>query len=300
MEQNNRYVLYRHYLRYNWRVPEIKFLLKISRPRFWIYVFGPYLIGLVAAAQDATAIIRFESVLFGIYFLFPANLLVYGINDIFDYETDKLNPKKQNYETLVTPDYRLKLVLYICLFNLPFLITALFYPLPYIEALFGFLFFSIFYSAKPIRAKTKPLLDSLFNILYVFPGVCSYVLISGEFPPFLPVLGAGLWTMAMHAYSAIPDIDADREANINTIATFLGVVGTLGFCLICYSFSSLISYQFIGFPGILLGLCYFSMVFASFVLKKSERIFEVYRLFPILNTVTGFILFWTIAYPKFI
>jgi 4-hydroxybenzoate polyprenyltransferase len=33
-------------------------------------------------------------VLLMIYFTYPANLLVYGVNDIFDYETDKLNAKK--------------------------------------------------------------------------------------------------------------------------------------------------------------------------------------------------------------
>jgi 4-hydroxybenzoate polyprenyltransferase len=35
-----------------------------------------------------------QVLLFGLYFLIPANIRIYGINDIYDYETDKLNPKK--------------------------------------------------------------------------------------------------------------------------------------------------------------------------------------------------------------
>lgn len=42
-------------------------------------------------------------IVFGVYFLFSANLWIYGVNDIYDYETDKLNPKKSEYEALVHP-----------------------------------------------------------------------------------------------------------------------------------------------------------------------------------------------------
>ncbi|HBE82737.1 MAG TPA: lycopene elongase, partial [Blastocatellia bacterium] len=48
-------------------------LLKISRPRFWVYVFGPYLVGLAAAAASANDLLRPGSIVFGLYFLFPAN-----------------------------------------------------------------------------------------------------------------------------------------------------------------------------------------------------------------------------------
>jgi hypothetical protein len=64
--------------------------------------------------------------------------------------------------------------------NLIFLV-----PLMYLElsrggflvslSLLGFLFFGIFYSAPPIRAKEIPFLDSFFNILYVFPGIAAYL-----------------------------------------------------------------------------------------------------------------------------
>ncbi|MEO7673038.1 MAG: lycopene elongase, partial [Pyrinomonadaceae bacterium] len=71
-----------------------------------MYLFGPYIIGLAAGASTRWELLSFGNIVFGLYFLFPANLLIYGINDIFDFETDKLNPKKQEYEALVQPGDR--------------------------------------------------------------------------------------------------------------------------------------------------------------------------------------------------
>ena len=52
--------------------------------------------------------------------LLRRNLLIYGVNDIYDYETDKLNEKKNTYETLVTPGLRSKLWLAIFVSNFAF------------------------------------------------------------------------------------------------------------------------------------------------------------------------------------
>jgi lycopene elongase/hydratase (dihydrobisanhydrobacterioruberin-forming) len=96
-------------------------VLRISRPRFWIYELGPFMIGILGglltyvlmvqggASTYAIAEIGLGPVtsvaeifrnhwvsimIFAVYFLISANIRIYGINDIYDYETDKLNPKK--------------------------------------------------------------------------------------------------------------------------------------------------------------------------------------------------------------
>jgi len=48
--------------------------------------------------------------------------------------------------------------------------------------------------------------------------------------------------MAMHAYSAIPDIQADTEAEIKTVATLYGKTGTLIFCIVCYLLAIILSF----------------------------------------------------------
>jgi lycopene elongase/hydratase (dihydrobisanhydrobacterioruberin-forming) len=211
-----------------------KNLLKISRPRFWIYIFGPYLVGLAAGIQVPDDLLRAETIIFGLYFLLPANLLIYGVNDIYDYETDRRNPKKAEYETLVSPETRWPLTLAIFGINLPFVSVALYLESAAALSIALFLFFSIFYSAPPIRAKAKPVIDSIFNVLYILPGIFAFQMASGAVPPISIIAAGWLWSMAMHAFSAVPDTRADREAGISTVATFLGRSGTLVFCSFLY------------------------------------------------------------------
>ena len=277
----------------------IQFLLKVSRPRFWLYVFGPYIVGLAAGAATREDFVRIENLVFGLYFLLPANLLIYGINDIFDFETDRLNPKKAEYEMLVRPESHRRLSAWITLLNLPFVVAGYSLSPRTLPALVGFVFFSVFYSAPPIRAKAIPIVDSVFNILYVFPAVFAYQMMTGSFPPWKVIVAAGLWTLAMHAFSAIPDIDADREAKVNTVATVLGKNGTLLLCLISYLASAGLAFQYLGIWVVLPAAVYAALIGFSWASKNGEGVFRIYQRFPIVNAVVGFALFWVIAWPKF-
>jgi 4-hydroxybenzoate polyprenyltransferase len=279
-------------------MPQIGFLFRVSRPRFWIYIFGPYLVGVAAAAAGRYDFLRADALIYALYFLLPANLLIYGVNDIFDYETDRLNPKKEGYEELVRPAERSPLITAILILNLPFLIATFFIAPTALIAQAGFLFFSIFYSAPPVRAKTKPILDSAFNILYVFPGIFAYKMISGNFPPLTIVAAAGLWTMAMHAYSAVPDIEADREANVPTVATFLGARVTLIFCLGLYVASAALAFKYLGAVSVVIAIIYVGMIVASLLQTDREKLFAIYRRFPLLNAGIGFAIFWFVAIKK--
>jgi len=270
-------------------------LLRISRPRFWIYLLGPYLIGSILTVDTTQLIFQWQFWLGFIYFTFPANLLIYGVNDIFDYETDKLNPKKIEYETLVTPKERIRLWLFILATNIPFILALyLINPLTSMGIL-GFLFLGIQYSALPIRAKARPFLDSLFNILYIFPGIIGYSLFALSLNlDYRLLISAGLWTMAMHTYSAIPDIKADKKSNTPTIATVLGSKLTLLYCFICYTLSGILLAQFSIPLGIGIAIIYGFMIGLSYN-QNSARIFKLYTYFPLLNAIIGFILFWSIV-----
>ncbi|MEP6944597.1 MAG: prenyltransferase [Acidobacteriota bacterium] len=285
-------------------MPNLRFLLRVSRPRFWFYTLGPFLIGLVSAVADKRELLDWRVFVFILFFTLPANLLIYGINDIFDYETDKLNPKKAGYEILVQPKAHRSLIFWICLLNVPFVLAVCFFSPTALPSLAGFLFFSIFYSAPPVRAKVFPFLDSIFNVLYFFPAAFAYQMLTGSFPPVPVVFAAGLWTMAMHAYSAIPDIKADKEAGLHTIATQLGDSGTHLFCMTCFAISFAIGAMFIPpssrFAPILgvAALLYLVLIFVSYRNNQEEDL-SIYRFFPYLNTASGFLLFWSIAWPKF-
>ena len=226
-----------------------------------------------------------------LYFTLPANLLVYGVNDIFDYDTDCANAKKTGYESLVPPDERSALWRAIALYNLPFL-PLLFWVSPAALISFcGFAFFGITYSAPP-RFKTKPLLDSTSNVLYIFPGVFAYFLVGGSH--FKPLLfgAAWCWAMAMHAYSAVPDISADKSNGLNTIATWLGFRGTIIFCLCLYLAAAALSFATLHTLSLLLGAVYASLMLFSLSRRDEADLLRVYRWFPLVNTLCGMALFF--------
>ena len=60
-----------------------------SRPLSWVNTAFPF-----AAAYVLTAGVDITLVIGAIYFLIPYNLAMYGINDVFDYESDLRNPRK--------------------------------------------------------------------------------------------------------------------------------------------------------------------------------------------------------------
>lgn len=279
-------------------MPSLRFLLRVSRPRFWIYVFGPYLIGIVAGASSRPDLLSAGVIAFALYFLFPANLLIYGVNDIFDFETDKLNPKKQDYEALVQPGDHRGLFAAILLLDLPFIIAAFFLNTVVLFAMGGFLLLSIFYSAPPFRAKSIPIVDSMFNALYFLPGVFGYGLMTGSLPPATVMTAALLWTMAMHAYSAIPDIQADTEAGLETVATLLRREGTLLFCSACYLLSAILAFRYLGILAGILGIVYLSLMAASLFTRKTGGVYRIYRYFPLVNSACGFLLFCYAAIEK--
>lgn len=279
-------------------MPDLRFLIHVSRPRFWLYVLGPYLVGIAAGADTAEGLFRWDVLIFALYFLFPANLLIYGINDVFDFETDRRNPKKSEYELLVRPESHRSLLRWVAIVNIPFIVAAYFIAPQAIPSLGGFIFFSVFYSAPPIRAKAIPIADSAFNILYVFPAAFAYQMITGWFPPLILFAAAWLWTIAMHAYSAIPDIAADREAGVPTIATLLGSGGTHLFCGVCYAAACILSVTHLTWLSALGGLIYVPLMRFSDLAEYPQGVLSIYKFFPIINAIFGFALFWYVAWPK--
>jgi len=269
---------------------KLKTILSISRPRFWVYEFGTFSFGALAAFTPFSELLAFPVLFFAFYFLIPANILIYGINDIFDYETDKLNPKKNEYEKLLEPKNQKKVWYWIIFTNLPFIIGAFWLPFPALISFFIFIFFASFYSAKPIRAKAIPFLDSLFSAChYIATGVFGYYLLGGVSFPTIGVTAGILWAIAMHAYSAVPDIKADEDAKLSTIATTLREHGTLWLCITFYGTSAYLGFTKLGLGILLYGLVYIGLMILS--LKKVKHgglnLFNLYKIFPYINILAG-------------
>lgn len=273
-------------------------MIKHSRPRFWIYVLGPYLIGYVASMWWLDALYHPLFWLFVVYFTYPANILIYGINDIFDRETDQLNSKKKDYEELLTPTKHKKLIVRIIVRQVPFLLLAILYgQFTSLIYLLFFRFCGIFYSARPIRAKAIPFVDGIFNILYIIPALVWASLTTQPSIQRWAWIAGALRCIAMHAYSAIPDIQADSKSGISTVATVLGARWTSRYCITLYVAAGIISSIYTWRYWLtVIWVSYGVFVYMSFF---QDKIFGYYKLFPIINMSVGFLLFCAIVISRF-
>lgn len=269
----------------------MKNFISISRPRFWVYVAGPY--WLCGAIFYPLGINIIPVLVFLVYFTFPANILIYGVNDLYDRATDAINNKKATYEQVLDKKYDNKLIWTILFTNIPFLIYGfIVLPPSAFICLSIFVFLAWQYSATPLRAKAIPFVDSLISgLLYVVPVGVSWGIVTNSYPPLIPIIAGFLWSYSMHLYSAVPDINADKIARIQTGATLLGKNTTLVLCGVLYSVSAVIAYFYIGFFAILAGFGYLYLTFISVRKSNPEEVLSVYKMFPLFNTLVGVILF---------
>ncbi|RRJ34211.1 prenyltransferase [Halocatena pleomorpha] len=260
------------------------YLLRLSRPRFWLYLAGPVLVGCVYAAKTANDLFQpIPLALLG-YFLVPANVFLYGINDIFDADIDAHNAKKTEREVRYEGSSFVVTVVLTC-----GLLGCAFIPILPPEAsvsLIGVLVLAVEYSAPPFRFKTTPVFDSLSNGLYIIPGITAYAAITGDYPPTGAVAGGWLWAMGMHTFSAIPDIEPDRQAGIETTATVLGERGTYTYCTVCWLAASLVFAVVHPFFAVIL-LVY--PLLAISIRRSSVSVTKAYWWFPVINTFTGLV-----------
>jgi 4-hydroxybenzoate polyprenyltransferase len=207
-------------------------LVTISRPLFWFNTAVPYAWGWLLSGRR----LDLPTVLLIAYFTLPYNLLLHGVNDIFDYESDRLNARKDSAEgaLLVHPGNFRRLAASIAAWNLPALPALLATRSGAALAAFAALLaLSVAYSAPP-RLKGRPGLDSPANILYAGPLLVSVLANRVTPTPWAAVGAFALWAIASHAFTAIQDIPADRAAGTRTLAVALGATPTAALALALY------------------------------------------------------------------
>jgi 4-hydroxybenzoate polyprenyltransferase len=213
----------------------IRALFLTSRPLSWVNTAFPFAAAYVMTAQqvDATLIVG------TLFFLVPYNFAMYGINDVFDYQSDLRNPRKGGVEgALLDPRWH-RLVLWLSgILALPFVVylVAVGTPASWV-ALAVSLFAVVAYSAAGLRFKERPVLDSLTSSThFVSPAVYGLLLASATFTPALLALLAAffLWGAASHAFGAVQDVVADREGGIGSIATVIGARRTVRLSVVLY------------------------------------------------------------------
>ena len=205
-----------------------------SRPLSWVNTAYPFAAGYVVmgGVVDARLIIG------TLFFLIPYNLLMYGINDVCDYESDMRNPRKGGVEGAVTPRRYHRVIVWLAVLScLPFVLTLMLIGNWQSRlVLTAVLFFVVAYSGKGLRFKEVPLLDSVTSSLhFVGPLLYAYSLVGTTQAGWLVAVAFFCWGMASQAFGAVQDIIPDREANICSIATVFGARATVWLAIVLYA-----------------------------------------------------------------
>ncbi|KWR72155.1 prenyltransferase [Arthrobacter sp. W1] len=213
----------------------IRGIIASSRPISWVNTAYPF----AAAFLLAGGGVDWRLAVGTVFFLFPYNLLMYGINDVFDYESDLRNPRKGGIEGALLSRQSHKALLVACVAcAVPFLVVLAAAGSLVANLVLAVSIFAVLaYSAPRLRFKERPGLDSLTSAVhFVSPAVYGWVLAGASVQPgqWL-VFGAFLlWGMASHALGAIQDIIPDRQGGLSSIATALSARTTIWLVLAGY------------------------------------------------------------------
>jgi 4-hydroxybenzoate polyprenyltransferase len=268
-------------------------LVVSSRPVSWINTAYPFAAAYLLTAReiDATLVVGL------LFFLVPYNLAMYGVNDVFDYESDLRNPRKGGAHGAVLDRRMHPVTLWAAgLSCAPFLVylVAVGDPLSWLVLALS-MFFVVFYSAPPLRLKERPFADSLTSSIHFFsPAVYGLVLAGASWTlPLVAIIVAfALWGVASHAFGAVQDVVADREADIASIATVRGAAWTVRFALICYALAGVVMLG-ATWPGPLAGLLALPYLVAVWPYRsvpdaQAHRATAGWRRFLWLNQIAGF------------
>jgi len=275
-------------------------IVKASRPVSWINTAYPFAAAYLLATRDVDVALIVGT----LFFLVPYNLLMYGVNDVFDYESDLANPRKGGIEGDVVRDRALAKRVHRGIFVacavtvVPFMMALI--ALGSVAAAITLVLVVagvLAYSVPVLRFKERPFLDSLTSALH-FAGPLLYGLVLAGSPlldrAVWPIWVSFIaWGMASHAFGAVQDVRADREGGIGSVATVIGARATVWVAMALYVVAAAVL-LLLPMPGLLaavLPLLYVASIarFARVTDETCEHANRGWRTFLWLNQPVGFL-----------
>ncbi len=205
---------------------KILFYLKVSRPGLWFATIWLYLL---PTSQNENLLYNF-TFWYGIFYVcFPLNFLVYGWNDMVDYDTDKLNPRKDSFwfgargskeqlQGLWKP------IMCIHLLTIPYILYSADWKIVLVFT--AFFLINWLYNLPKNGLRSKPPLELLCQIGYLLVVPFSILLNNTVQLPWQTYLYLFLFSIQSHLIGEVMDIIPDKKSGRKTTATILGQVRT--------------------------------------------------------------------------
>jgi 4-hydroxybenzoate polyprenyltransferase len=198
------------------------FLIQVSRPIVWPVLPLVYYLGLHAANARLTiaAIVQMAML------TLPMNLIGCGLNDVYDYESDRRSRRRRAVWGAVIGDADRPLVWGGILAMMPLVILSAVATLNICNALatVGLVLVAWLYSVPPVRLKERPPLDSLANGLgyFLLPLAMGYSLVRDPSTMPLRYYLLALCVCGVHSLATAADFEADKAAGHRTLAVRFG------------------------------------------------------------------------------
>ena len=204
-------------------------LLKISRPPLWIALPLVFCMGLAYGQRGLidpsfrfTPMIILQMCLLS----FPVCLFTFGLNDIYDYMSDQINPRKNGIEGIVLSTRYHKMVkIAALLMGIAFLCVSAATTNP-LNVFFAvtILCLAYVYSVPPWRLKVRPPFDVISaGILgFLAPFALGFSFVDDAMALPLQSYYFTCCVMGFHAFSTIMDYDVDKRCGDQTFAVAYG------------------------------------------------------------------------------
>lgn len=218
-------------------------LFEVSRPISWINTAFPF----GAAYVLAGGALGLDLWLGCLFFFIPYNLVMYGVNDVFDYASDVHNPRKGGVEGALVDPARHRFILasatvsalpFVAYFLVRSAIMGLDQGNWWALGVFALSMFAVVaYSVAGLRFKEVPFLDSLTSSTHFSSPAWFGLALVGATPTaevVLILVAFFLWGCASHAFGAVQDVVPDREGGLASVATALGARVTVRLAVVLY------------------------------------------------------------------
>lgn len=281
----------------------IKKLFMVARPISWPNTAYPFAAGYLVSGGSIDALFIVAT----LYFLGPYNLMMYGINDIFDYESDIRNPRKGGIEGMKEQrSLHPTIMKAVLLTNIPFLAVLLLMGTWWSAmVLLVVVFFVVAYSVVKLRFKERPFIDSITSSMHFVGPLLFALSLTGFTMAAWPYVTAFfLWGIASHAFGAVQDIIPDREGKLSSIATYLGARKTMWLAYVLYMIAAVIvvfqplPYAIVGVAGTAYILNIYR--FMNLTDATSAKANIPWRRFIWINLFVGFVLTMVLLYAAIV
>lgn len=211
----------------------IKRIFLTSRPIMWSWLVLAYLVG-VGNFSHFTWVSWAELILF----TFPLNFYLYGLNDCYDMESDRMNARKGGAQGIAPDDREIRALRRIVWIPPVLFLGVAAFGGSLEHFLLSLLFVALCftYSHPAVRAKGIPILDCLNSGAgYCLPGFIAYSLHASllTLPPIVYLIVVPY--MGIHAVTTLIDEKVDRAAGMTTIGVAFGKRGTVLFSLLTFA-----------------------------------------------------------------